>query len=141
MYKMNPEYYIGIPFIDDQHQTLFGLIDDAQTLLKDENILYKYDDLIKILTGLKDYTIRHFEEETAFMESINYPRLSLHLAAHDGFRSKLAGFEIDAESISLGTQDEMLLHLLDYLMQWLQVHILDCDRKIALFLDGEPIEA
>lgn len=140
MYKMNPEYFIGISLLDEQHQTLFGLIDDAQSLLKDENILYKYDDLVKILTGLKEYTIKHFQDETAFMESINYPRLSLHLEAHDGFRSKLNNFEIDAESISLGTQDKMLLELLDYLMQWLQVHILDCDRKIALFLDGKPIE-
>ena len=39
MYKMKPEYAIGISKLDEQHQTLFSLIDDAQTLMKDENIL------------------------------------------------------------------------------------------------------
>lgn len=136
---MNPDYLIGIELMDEQHQVLFELMEKAQTLLKDENILYKYDDLIKILNGLKDYTMKHFSEEIELMESINYPRLELHKLAHNSFVEKLNNFEIDADKISLGTQDQMILELMDYLLDWLKVHILDCDRKVRLFMDGEPI--
>ena len=47
MYKMNPDYLLGYELMDTQHQYLFGLMEKAQSLLKDENILYKYDELIK----------------------------------------------------------------------------------------------
>ena len=49
MYKMNPDYLIGFELMDTQHQYLFELMEKAQILLKDENILYKYDELKKIL--------------------------------------------------------------------------------------------
>ena len=141
MYKMNPEYAIGIHELDEQHQHLFALIEQAQTLLKDEHILYKYDELIKILQGMKDYADRHFHAEEALMESLNYPRYKLHLEAHEDFCKKLDSFHLDMEGISLGTQDKVLMELFDYLNHWLQVHILDCDRKIARFINGEAIEA
>lgn len=141
MYKMNPDYLIGIELMDTQHQYLFELMEKAQGLLKDENILYKYDELIKILKGLNDYTQKHFKDEIALMESLNYPRLQLHIAAHQGFIDKLDSFEIDAEQISLGTQDQMIYDLMEYLKEWLQIHILDCDKKVVRFMNGEKITA
>lgn len=141
MYKMNPDYLLGLELMDTQHQYLFGLMEKAQGLLKDENILYKYDELIKILNGLEDYTQKHFKDEIALMESLNYPRLQLHIAAHQGFIDKLDSFEIDAEQISLGTQDQMIYDLMEYLKEWLQIHILDCDRKVVRFMNGEKITA
>lgn len=141
MYKMNPDYLIGIESIDAQHQYLFELMEKAQNLLKDENILYKYDDLLIILKGLEDYTHKHFDEEIALMKSLDYPRLELHCKAHQGFIDKLTSFEIDAEKISLGTQDQMIYDLMEYLKEWLQIHILDCDKKIARFINGETITA
>lgn len=141
MYKMNPDYFIGIELMDTQHQYLFELMEKAQTLLKDENILYKYDELIIILKGLEDYTKKHFADEIALMESLNYPRLQLHKEAHQGFIDKLNSFEIDAEKISLGTQDQMIFDLIEYLKEWLQIHILDCDKKVVRFINGENITA
>ena len=141
MYKMNPDYFVGIELMDTQHQYLFEMMEKAQNLLKDENILYKYDELIDILEGLHNYTRKHFGEEVAFMESINYPRLQLHLAAHKGFIDKLNSFEVDAEKISLGTQDQVIYDLMEYLKHWLCIHILDCDKKVVRFLNGENITA
>lgn len=132
MYKMNEEYSIGIPEIDEQHEKLFGLINDAQTLLKDENILYKYDRLAAILKGMKNYADRHFRTEVSLMEALAYPELESHIEAHDGFYEKVNSFHLDMETISLGTQDKIISDLLAYLESWLQVHIKDCDRRIAL---------
>ena len=141
MYKMNPDYLLGLELFDTQHQYLFELMEKAQNLLKDENILYKYDELIAILKGLEDYTQMHFEEEIALMKSLDYPRLQLHIAAHQGFIDKLDSFEIDAEKISLGTQDQMIYDLMEYLKEWLRIHILDCDKKVIRFINGEKITA
>lgn len=133
MSTMKQDYAIGVSELDEEHQNLFSLIDDAQTLLKDENILYKYDNLIKILQGLKDYADVHFETEVSLMESLNYPELKEHVEAHDGFCKQVDSFNLDMDTISLGTQDKLIEELLNYLKSWLQIHILDCDRKIALF--------
>ena len=135
MYKMNPEYLIGIDLMDEQHQVLFELMEKAQKLLKDEYILYKYDDLINILNGLKEYTHKHFTEEIEFMESVNYPDIEAHKLAHKAFVDKINAFGIDFDKISLGTQDKMIDELLNYLIQWLQEHILDCDRRVHIFMN------
>ena len=48
MYKMNPDYFLGLELMDTQHQHLFQLMEDAQALLEDENLLYKDEELIEI---------------------------------------------------------------------------------------------
>ena len=141
MYKMNPDYLLGLELMDTQHQHLFQLMEDAQNLLEDENLLYKDEELIEILQGLKDYIKKHFSDEIALMESMDYPRLQLHIKAHQEFIEKVNSFEIDAEKISLRTQDKMIYDLMEYLKEWLQVHILDCDRKVIRFMNGEKITA
>ena len=136
---MNPDYLLGLELMDTQHQYLFQLMENAQNLLDDENLLYKDEELIEILQGLKDYIQKHFKDEIALMESLDYPRLQLHIKAHQEFSDKVNSFEIDAEKISLRTQDKMIYDLMEYLKEWLQVHILDCDRKVVRFMNGEKI--
>ena len=127
--------------MDTQHQHLFTLMEDVQALLEDENLLYKDEELIEILQGLRDYIKMHFGEEIALMESLDYPRLQLHIKAHNEFIEKVNSFEIDAEKISLRTQDKMIYDLMEYLKEWLKVHILDCDKKVIRFMNGEKITA
>ncbi|MFI3213874.1 MAG: hemerythrin domain-containing protein [Eubacteriales bacterium] len=140
MYKMNPNYLLGIEFLDIQHQKLFELMEKVQILLKDQNMLYKYEEIHTILHGLVDYSNIHFKQEVAYMESIDYPRLELHIEAHKGFQDKLSDIIVKYTNISLITQDEIIMDLMEYLTVWLQNHILDCDRKIANFINtGEAI--
>ena len=141
MYKMNPDYLLGLELMDTQHQHLFQLMEDVQALLEDENLLYKDEELIEILHGLRDYIKKHFGDEIALMESMDYPRLQLHINAHQEFIDKVNSFEIDVEKISLRTQDKMIYDLMEYLKEWLQIHILDCDKKVIRFMNGEKITA
>lgn len=141
MYKMNPDYLLGLELMDTQHQHLFQLMEDVQALLEDENLLYKDEELIEILQGLREYIQKHFRDEIELMESMDYPRLQLHLNAHEEFAQKVNSFEIDVEKISLRTQDKMIYDLMEYLKEWLQIHILDCDRKVIRFMNGEKITA
>lgn len=131
---MNPissEYKTGIPLLDEQHGQLFRLTDQAQTLLKDENMLYKFDNLRDILKGIRAYTLSHFADEEAFMIKASYARLSEHQALHQKFLDNLTRIDEEAASISLGTQDSILIELLDYLTEWLQQHILLIDKEMV----------
>ena len=69
MYEMKPEYYIGIEMIDEEHKQLFQYADEAYELLHDEFTPDKYDKMNTILQNLRDYTVKHFADEEAYMES------------------------------------------------------------------------
>ena len=121
MYKMNPDYLLGLELMDTQHQYLFGFMEKAQGLLKDENILYKYDELIEILKGLEDYTQKHFKDEIALMESLDYPRLHLHIAAHQGFIDKLNSFDLNKAIID-SQYGESYLNYSNNLLDKINIH-------------------
>ncbi|MGL5260173.1 MAG: bacteriohemerythrin [Lachnospiraceae bacterium] len=127
---------LNITLLDDEHVELFSIMNQVKSLAKDENMLYKEEELEKIFTRLKDYTKKHFIDEATFMEEIKYPRLSQHLEAHKGFTDKLFSFELEKVGISLKNQDILIYELMEYLENWLCIHIEDCDLKIAQFLNG-----
>ncbi len=131
MYPMNSEYSTGIAILDEQHSQLFKLTDEARTLLKDENMLYKFDDLKNIMKGIREYTLSHFTTEEGFMQEHGYARMTEHLALHQTFIGNLSHIDEEISRISLGTQDTILLKLLDYLTEWLQNHILMIDKEMV----------
>lgn len=131
MNTMGPEYNTGIAVLDEQHQQLFRLTNQAQTLLKDQNMLYKFDELKEILDGIRSYTLSHFVEEETFMKNAAYDKLDEHLALHQKFLDNLTRIDEEASRVSLGTQDSILRELLDYLTEWLQRHILMIDKGMV----------
>ena len=130
-FEMKEEYYLGIENIDKQHAKLLGLMKEADELLRDENMLYKDEDISKILSGIKEYVHSHFIDEENFMAEIGYQGLEEHKKLHQEFAVKVDEFDSHVAKLSLGTQDSMLLELLNYLRLWLQNHICETDRKYA----------
>ncbi len=131
MSTMGAEYNTGNAVFDRQHEQLFLLTNQAQTLLKDQNMLYKFDDLKKILEGIRSYTLSHFVDEEAFMKNAGYVKLEEHLALHQKFLDDLTRIDEEASRVSLGTQDSILKELLDYLTEWLHRHILLIDKEMV----------
>ena len=74
MFEMKPEYYIGIDMIDQEHKQLFDYASEAYELLQEEFTPDKYDKIDAILEKLRDYTVKHFSDEEAYMESISTKR-------------------------------------------------------------------
>lgn len=126
---MNQEYLLGIEKMDTQHARLLELMDEANSLLKDENMLYKCADIRKILAGIKEYVKMHFTDEEKYMEEIGYAGLSEHKKLHEAFAVKAGEFEAHVSELSLNTQDGMIQELLEYLIEWIQKHICEEDRK------------
>ena len=129
MYEMKPEYYIGIDMIDEEHKQLFKYADEAYELLHDEFTPDKYDKMDIILEKLRDYTVKHFDDEEQYMESIHYKKMFTQKVQHMEFVQKLDEF-IEHHSDEEIDQDEQIMGILKYLTDWLINHILYVDCQI-----------
>ena len=130
MYEMKPEYLTNIPLIDEEHQQLFDYANQVYDLLHQEFIADKYDNIADIWGKLRDYTKKHFADEEAYMESIQYKRLFSQKIQHNAFIQKLE--EWDLESIDgSDNQDETIQEMLNFLTDWLIHHILELDTQIG----------
>jgi len=125
--KWKEDYKIGIPQIDEQHQKLFEICDRAYDLLKNRIYLDKYDKIIQILEELKEYTIYHFKFEEDYMQKIGYKKLLSHKVYHNDFIQKIN--TMDLEKID-HKQDEAILEVLDFVLKWIENHILSEDKKL-----------
>lgn len=132
MIRENPceftdEYLTGIDLVDAEHKELFRIVDKANRLVKDFDSLSGFDEIVKILDELKQYTKEHFADEEEYMEGINYIGLEAQKRAHMAFIDKLEN--IDLKQIDDNPQ-ENLQELLEFLLGWLVNHILHTDKKI-----------
>ena len=57
----------GIQSVDDQHQRLFDIIRETNDLIHEELLHDKYDEIMRLLTQLREYTEFHFHDEEALM--------------------------------------------------------------------------
>ena len=130
-YEISDEYRTGNDKIDQQHAKMLDYTWRAHELFSDENMLFKSDDIRKILEGLEYYTIVHFAEE--FMEQIGFNGIEAHRKQHDNFRAKIHSFIERVPELSLSTQDDMLGEVFEYLQDWWKVHITHEDQKYVQF--------
>ena len=129
MYEMKPEYYIGIEMIDEEHKQLFQYADEAYELLHDEFTPDKYDKMNTILQNLRDYTVKHFTDEEAYMESIHYKKIFTQKIQHQEFVQKLDEF-MEHHKDEVEDQDKQIMDMLEFLTEWLVNHILHVDGQI-----------
>ncbi|MGN0480236.1 MAG: bacteriohemerythrin [Lachnospiraceae bacterium] len=126
-FKFTERFYTGIGFVDEEHSTLFDIINEAHKLIYEELLHDKYDRIVKILEDLKDYTIRHFNHEEEYMTGIGYTGLAAQKAAHQAFIDRLD--EVNLEEMD-DNQQEYLEELVEFLKGWLVNHIVKMDKLI-----------
>lgn len=130
IFAFTDKYRTGIELIDAEHAELFRIIRNVNELVQAELLHDKYDEILNILSELKDYTEKHFADEEAYMESINYKRIFTQKVQHQAFIDKLDS--VDLESIDAGeNQDGAIADLLEFLTDWLIHHILEVDTLIG----------
>lgn len=133
-YAFTSKYHVGIEEIDKEHARLFEIIGDANRVIHTEYLHDKYDEIVRILEELRDYTQVHFRDEEELMANVKYAELPAQKKAHASFEEKLA--EINLEEVD-DNQQEYLEELLGYLVTWLSVHILHMDKKIGEFVASQ----
>lgn len=125
MITWKDEYRLGIEKIDEQHAKLFEIAGRAYELMKDHFSIDKYDQVVAILEELKDYAIYHFKTEEAYMQSIGYRKFLSHKVSHDDFVQKVA--DTDLRKVD-ENPEQYLLEVLDFIVSWIDHHILGQDR-------------
>lgn len=128
MIKWKEEYTMGIPLIDEQHKELFKIADKIFELLQDKNFYDKYDSVIELIEELKSYTVFHFESEEDYMKSIGYRKYLTHKVDHDDFIEKVSN--VDFSKID-ENQNAYILEILEFVVKWINDHILEKDKLIT----------
>lgn len=132
-FAFTDNYRTGIELVDNEHQRLFEIIREANDLIYAELLHDKFDEIMRILAELKDYTEVHFQDEEQYMESINYPDLEPQRQAHAAFIDRLVDINLSQLDDIDDNQQEYLKDLIDFLLGWLSNHILKMDKKIGMF--------
>ena len=127
LFQWKDDYLVGQQEIDSQHKRLFQLADQlhaAMTTGKGKDVM------LKTLGDLIDYTKRHFAAEEKLMQKSNYPDYLAHKVFHDKLTAQVVQFQTEFAA----GKSTVTIQLLQFLKDWLQHHIGETDRKIAVFL-------
>jgi hemerythrin len=122
------EYTVGVKLIDDQHRRLLEIADDVYQLTKNNFITDKYDKIVQVIEELKDYTVFHFKSEEEYMLSIGYKKFLSHKVEHDDFVNKINSLDLKQIDES---QQQYLLEILEFIIKWIDEHILQKDKLIV----------
>jgi hemerythrin len=125
-FKWSNEYSVGIAEIDEQHKTLFTLIDRLH-----QAIMHREGSKVcgGILNELVDYTRIHFSLEQTLMRIGGYPDYEEHCGLHKALVDEVEALQ---HKIASG-QAAISFELLQFLRNWLTKHILGEDMKYGRY--------
>lgn len=129
MIEWKDDYLLGIEKIDEQHKELFNIAQEIYSLMKNQLITDKYDQINKLISKLKDYTVFHFSYEEKYMQSIGYRKFFSHKVEHDDFIEKINNVDLDKIDLD---HEHYLIEILDFVVNWIAKHILETDRAYAV---------
>lgn len=116
----------GITLIDNQHMGLVDMINKLDSAVKDGTGGLLVSNVIQELIR---YVKEHFEAEEQLMMRNNFPGLSGHRCEHDLFVERLKEIH---ENFKDG--DALSLNVLQFLKEWLIIHIKGTDQVYAGFI-------
>ena len=129
------KYKTGIDLVDKEHRRLFEIIKETNDLIQNDLLHDKYDEIMRLLVELKDYTQFHFADEEMLMEKMHYPELAAQKRAHTAFVERLVEIDLSELDDMDNNQQTYLLELIQFLLGWLSNHIIGMDKKIAVYMD------
>ncbi|MBF4692953.1 bacteriohemerythrin [Fusibacter ferrireducens] len=127
------EFEFGIPAIDDQHKRLIEIGGSMFELVNDDTRDDYFDEIVAMLKELENYTVNHFRDEEALFDAVGYVGSMAHKFEHKIFVKKLETFMSDLDAVD-SNQKETLLNLLNFIADWLVLHIVKTDREYVPLL-------
>lgn len=123
-------FELGVPEVDRQHRYLFELVGELQRRQDQEP---SREELITLLNNLANYACDHFSAEEQLMDKIGFEERARHGMLHGQFTGKVADI-----AIAWGHGEDIdLPGLTEWLSDWLKVHILGEDQKIATLMHNQ----
>lgn len=124
IFRWKENFSTGIEEIDKQHKRLFEIGGEIYNLAVLKDGQDHYDEIMRLIVSLKDYTVYHFGYEESLMEKYNFSELEKHKEQHNRFVEKLN--EIELQDID-SRQEKIILDILDFIVNWISSHILGSD--------------
>lgn len=138
MFTFTDDCRIGIEQIDDEHEYLFKILNEAFELQSDSGVEDKYNRIYELIMQLKNYAHIHFKHEEEYMEKISDPELNLQKKQHREFQNKIDSLlVVNIEE----KQEQVLSDILEYMTRWLYRHILSSDMMIGKMQSVEEWKA
>jgi hemerythrin len=132
IFEWKEDYSVNIKNIDQQHQILFGMINNLYRYVDDQNIKQIIDDKI---TGLMNILNRHFDYEEQLMTQYQYTDFSQQKKEHQAIVEEVNTFQTDFDE----NDRNGLLDFLDILKEHLIRHTLIEDRKYSSFFNKRGV--
>jgi len=128
---------VGCAPLDDDHKILIQALNSFIDALENDEGAFVTDGIFSVLM---DYTNFHFSREEAILAACGYEDLDAHKQAHSALKQQL----IDArQQYVLNPSSDLEDEIRDFLLHWLQSHILVCDMdyKDVVSKSGQDIDA
>jgi hemerythrin len=128
----NDSYSVKVKEMDDQHRKLIDMINELHDAMK----VGKGKEVIgKVLTGLTDYTRRHFASEESLMKLHGYPAYEEQKKAHNQLIIQVV--EIQKKYNEGLVQSQQII---SFLKEWLINHIQGMDQKYGSHLNAKGVK-
>jgi len=121
---------IGIRILDEQHRELVRLVNNLNRLSKQDK---KMQEIKALFVELLAYTVMHFDTEHGLMKEYEY----FDTANHDKHHAELL-HELNLMVSLYESGDE--LRLLQFVKDWLFVHIQLADKPLAVYLTSRGLD-
>jgi len=139
-FAFTDKYKTGITLVDNEHRRLFEIIKDTNDVIHAELLHDKYDEIMRLLVELREYTEVHFSDEEELMERIHYPKLDAQKRAHSAFVARLVEIDLSDLDDMDDNQQEYLMDLIQFLLSWLSNHIIGMDKQIGVYMKEQGLE-
>jgi hemerythrin-like metal-binding protein len=125
-------FSVGVAKLDEEHKRLIGVIN---LLLEAIASGKEAQALGPVFRELFEYTRHHFEHEEALLDLYGFPWAAEHKAEHLRLIRELE----EIKSNALTSSSLLSLEMLDFLRDWLGIHILERDKGYASFLASKGL--
>ena len=130
-------YRIGIESIDLQHIQLFNMVENLLEIIRAEKSDIQHE-CNQAIDFLKDYVVRHFEDEEAYLASVNYEGIEAHKLIHRDFVNTVLNYEKKMKESGYDMAD--VKQFSGMLTTWLIYHVAGEDRRYTgtVEIDSTP---
>ncbi len=130
MLEWDNKYSVEISLIDEEHKTLFSLLNKV-IVAKEHND--NSEELWEVLSEMTNYALTHFKTEEAYMKELNYPEYQNHKEEHRDFYTEIIAYH---DKVIKG-DSQIANEIIEYLKWWFVNHIQVTDNKyIACFKEN-----
>lgn len=123
------KFDVLVPKMNEQHEVLVGMMNK---LYARHDAKAPKSELSRLIAELRDYTLKHFREEEALLESMQFPQLNTHKNIH---QKLLEDFSQHFNAFANGP-GVLSPAFFDFLRLWLSAHIMHIDRKYGEYSHG-----